>query len=246
MKKVILKTASITLAAVIVAALIGYGVFALFFPYNLASFYRGAANYDLALKYSERGYLKSKNHDLNDLLIVVYDAIDAKNNEKIEKYAAKALLCSDLYDLRDEKRVKELLHISQSYCLALYARNKKDGALEKAAELTLGGALCTGYVTGNPFRAVIGAAAQEVSDCLKGGKEVSAELTEYIKKIREALEKMQAENSGLSESETALLNGDISMISELISRVEKSGAGENDTAQNSVLGDKIAENNVNI
>lgn len=36
------------------------------------------------------------------------------------------------------------------------------------------------------------------------------------------------------------------MISELISRVEKSGAGENDTAQNSVLGDKIAENNVNI
>ena len=60
MKKVVLKTASITLAAVIVAALIGYGVFALFFPYNLASFYRGAANYDLALKYSERGYSDRK------------------------------------------------------------------------------------------------------------------------------------------------------------------------------------------
>ena len=244
MKKVILKTASITLAAVIVAALIGYGVFALFFPYNLASFYRGAANYDLALKYSERGYSKSENHDFEELLTVVYDAIDAKNNEKIEKYAAKALLCSDLYDLRDEKRAKELLHISQSYCLALYVRNKKDGALEKAAELTLGGALCTGYVMGNPFRAVIGAAAQEVSDCLKNDREVSAELTEYVKKTSAALEKMQTENPDLSESETALLNGDMSMISELIARIGKTN--ENGEAQNTALGDKNTDKTVYI
>lgn len=236
MKKVVLKTASITLAAVIVAALIGYGVFALFFPYNLASFYRGAANYDLALKYSERGYSKSENHDLKDLLIVVYDAIDANNNEKIEKYAARALLSGDLTE-------NERLHISQSYCLALYARNKKNEALEKAAELTLGGALCTGYVTGNPFRAVIGAAAQEVSDCLKSGKEVPAELTEYIKKISAALEKMQAEKV-LSESETALLKGDMSMISELIARIGKTN--ENSEAQNSALGYKNTDKTVYI
>lgn len=236
MKKVVLKTASITLAAVIVAALIGYGVFALFFPYNLASFYRGAANYDLALKYSERGYSKSENHDLKNLLIVVYDAIDANNNEKIEKYAARALLSGDLTE-------NERLHISQSYCLALYARNKKNGALEKAAELTLGGALCTGYVTGNPFRAVIGAAAQEVSDCLKSGKEVPAELTEYVKKISAALEKMQAEKV-LSESETALLKGDMSMISELIARIGKTN--ENSEAQNSALGYKITDKTVYI
>ncbi|MDY4186884.1 MAG: hypothetical protein SOX77_03365 [Candidatus Borkfalkiaceae bacterium] len=236
MKKVVLKTASITLAAVIVAALIGYGVFALFFPYNLASFYRGAANYDLALKYSERGYLKSENHDLKDLLIVVYDAIDASNNEKIEKYAARALLSGDLTE-------NERLRISQSYCLALYARNKKNGALEKAAELTLGGAICTGYVTGNPFRAVIGAAAQEVSDCLKSGKEVSAELTEYVKKISAALEKMQAEKD-LSESETALLKGDMSMISELIARIGKTN--ENSEAQNSALGYKNTNKTVYI
>lgn len=236
MKKVVLKTASITLAAVIVAALIGYGVFALFFPYNLASFYRGAANYDLALKYSERGYSKSENHDLKDLLIVVYDAIDANNNEKIEKYAARALLSGDLTE-------NERLHISQSYCLALYARNKKNGALEKAAELTLGGALCTGYVTGNPFRAVIGAAAQEVSDCLKNGKEVPAELTEYVKKISAALEKMQAEKV-LSESETALLKGDMSMISELIARIGKTN--ENSEAQNSALGYKNTDKTVYI
>lgn len=236
MKKVVLKTASITLATVIVAALIGYGVFALFFPYNLASFYRGAANYDLALKYSERGYSKSENHDLKDLLIVVYDAIDANNNEKIEKYAARALLSGDLTE-------NERLHISQSYCLALYARNKKNEALEKAAELTLGGALCTGYVTGNPFRAVIGAAAQEVSDCLKSGKEVPAELTEYVKKISAALEKMQAEKV-LSESETALLKGDMSMISELIARIGKTN--ENSEAQNSALGYKNTDKTVYI
>ena len=236
MKKVVLKTASITLAAVIVAALIGYGVFALFFPYNLASFYRGAANYDLALKYSERGYSKSENHDLNDLLIVVYDAIDASNNEKIEKYAARALLSGDLTE-------NERLHISHSYCLALYARNKKNGALEKAAELTLGGALCTGYVMGNPFRAVIGAAAQEVSDCLKSGKEVSAELTEYVKKISTALEKMQTEKD-LNESETALLKGDMSMISELIARIGKTN--ENSEAQNSALGYKNTNKTVYI
>lgn len=236
MKKVVLKTASITLAAVIVAALIGYGVFALFFPYNLASFYRGAANYDLALKYSERGYSKSENHDLKDLLIVVYDAIDANNNEKIEKYAARALLSGDLTE-------NERLHISQSYCLALYARNKKNGALEKAAELTLGGALCTGYVTGNPFRAVIGAAAQEISDCLKSGKEVPAELTEYVKKISAALEKMQAEKV-LNESETALLKGDMSMISELIARIGKTN--ENSEAQNSALGYKNTDKTVYI
>ena len=112
---------------------------------------------------------------------------------------------------------------------------KKNGALEKAAELTLGGALCTGYVTGNPFRAVIGAAAQEVSDCLKSGKEVPAELTEYVKKISAALEKMQAEKV-LSESETALLKGDMSMISELIARIGKTN--ENGEAQNSALGYK--------
>lgn len=211
MKKIVLKTASITLAAIIAVALIVYGVFALFFPYNLASFYRGVSNYGLALKYSERGYLKSDDHALSDLLIVVYDAIGAENDEKIEKYAARSLMS-------DELTQSERLHVSQKYCLALYNRGKKDSALEKAADLTCGGALCTGYVTGNPFRAVMGAAVESVSNELKSGKGVSSKLTEYIKKIQSALSGMQSDE--MPSEQKYLLNGDLKMINELCARIE--------------------------
>ena len=211
MKKIVLKTASITLAAIIAVALIVYGVFALFFPYNLASFYRGVSNYDLALKYSERGYSKSKNHKPSDLLIVVYDAIGAENDEKIEKYAAKSLMS-------DELTQSERLHVSQKYCLAIYNRGKRNAALEKAAELTCGGALCTGYVKGNPFRAVTVVAVEKVNDELKNGKEVSAKLTEYIKKIQSALLNMQSIE--MPSEQKNLLEGDLAMINELSARIE--------------------------
>lgn len=218
MKKVILKTASITLAAVIVAALICYGVFACFFPYNLASFYRGVSNYDLALKYSERGYQKSATHDVSELLIVVYDAIDAQNDKQIEKYAAKSLLSGDLSQ-------SERLHVSQRYCVALYNLNKKNLALEKAADLTLGGALTTGYVKGNPLRSVMGEALQCASDGMKKGEGVSAELTEYIKKIGETLKNMQTENPDMPENQSALLSGDISVVGEFLKQIESKTVG---------------------
>lgn len=217
MKKVILKSALITLAAIIAVALIVYGVFAFFFPASLASGYRGVSNYSVALKYSERAY--RKNGDYNALLIVVNDAIDSENAEKITEYAEKALLNRDLSS-------SERCRISESYCLALYEYNYKnyspklvfERALNVAAQ-TVGEPYYVGYVEGNPLRSLLMACVNDCNELLTNGKTVSAEKAQYLNLINQEL--CELAKTQLPSAQKTLLNNDITMLGEFISRVQK-------------------------
>lgn len=209
MKKVILKSASITLAAIIAVALIVYGVFAFFFPSSLASFYRGVSNYSVALKYSERVYEKSGSY--SDLLVVVNDAIDSSNAKKIRKYAEKALYNRDL-------SLSERCRISESYCLSLYAINLKSDALRIAVE-NVGEPYNVGYIAGNPLRALLGVCVSECNELLNNGESVSDDKKQFLTKTQETL-CLLAKNE-LPSAQKALLNSDIAMLEEFISRVKK-------------------------
>lgn len=209
MKKVILKSASITLAAIIAVALIVYGVFAFFFPSNLASFYRGASNYGMALKYSERVYKSSGK--VGDLLVVVGDAIDSENEQKIRVYAEKIWFYGEL----DKS---ERLRISESYCLALYSAARRTDALRVACE-----AVWTrydlGYTEGNPLRALLGACVSECNALYSAEQSVPSEKIEFLTQMQEKMNELAAQE--LPSEQKTLLQSDIAMLDEFISRVKK-------------------------
>lgn len=209
MKKVILKSASITLAAIIAVALIVYGVFAFFFPSNLASFYRGASNYDMALKYSERVYKSSGK--VGDLLVVVDDAIDSKNEQKIRVYAEKIWLYGEL----DKS---ERLRISESYCLALYNADRRIDALRVACD-AVGEKYGLGYIEGNPLRALLGVCVSECNALYSAEQRVPAEKIKFLTQLQEKMNELALEE--LPDAQTALLKSDVAMLDEFISRVEK-------------------------
>lgn len=84
MKKLIIKTAAITLAAIIIMALLIYGALAAFSPKSLAEFYDNAGNAGLAREYYARAYEKSG--DINDLYVFCVKADEKGDAAKSAKY----------------------------------------------------------------------------------------------------------------------------------------------------------------
>ncbi len=220
MKKVILKTALLTLSGIIALMLVVYGVFAYFFPASLADAYRGVFNYDLALKYSERVFEKDKS--MENRIILVRDAINAQNEEKIIQYAPSVLFYSELS--LDDRSV-----ISEKYCVALYnsakseeneseKTHKYEKAIQEAFKNTFG-ALSTGYGEINAVRALIFTVIDECSDSsLSGGV-----LTEKLDFLNSLLEQLKTEalneDNNFSDDESDLILGDITKIEEFIAKI---------------------------
>ncbi|MBO4251135.1 MAG: hypothetical protein J5911_00555 [Clostridia bacterium] len=65
MKKLVIKTVVVTLAAIIAIVAALYLCFAVFAPKTLANFWEGTGNYSLSVKYSEKQYERSG--DISDL-----------------------------------------------------------------------------------------------------------------------------------------------------------------------------------
>ena len=86
MKRLIIKTAAITVAAIIVITTAAYFLIAIFSPKTLATGWKAVGNYEFSLKYYEKQYQKTETlEDLAELC----GALDAKNDSgRTEKYLA--------------------------------------------------------------------------------------------------------------------------------------------------------------
>lgn len=220
MKKVILKTALLTLSGIVALMLLVYGVFAYFFPANLADVYRGVFNYDLALKYSERAFEKDKS--MENRIILVRDAINAQNEEKIIQHAPPVLFYSEL-------PLSDRCVISEKYCVALYnsaksekSESEKTRKYERASQEAFKntfGTFSTGYSEINAVRALIFTVIDECSDSSLSG-DVLTEKLDFLNSLLEQL-KTEAlnEDNNFSEDESNLILGDIAKIEEFAEKL---------------------------
>lgn len=77
MKKLVIKTASITFAALLLLGILCYALVACVFPLTLANIYDNAGCYGKSIKYYEKQYEKTKStDDLAELCVKLYDNDD--------------------------------------------------------------------------------------------------------------------------------------------------------------------------
>ena len=84
MRKLVIKTAVITLASLLVALAITFGAFALFAPRSLAGFFDGVGNYSASVFFYERQFERS--NEFLDLANLVNKIDDENDNERAVKY----------------------------------------------------------------------------------------------------------------------------------------------------------------
>lgn len=150
MKKLVVKTVAITVAAIIVLMAAVYLVFALAFPKTLAGAWKDAGNYSVAAKYYEKQYGKSE--DTDDLAaLCVY--LDAKTDGARAAKYLKLLTENENFNARCEKEDKEggfrytaYEYYYGKYAVAEYYANKIDAAITVAKK-----AVSKGYTANNAF-----------------------------------------------------------------------------------------------
>ncbi|MBQ9485320.1 MAG: hypothetical protein IJU83_00620 [Clostridia bacterium] len=86
MKKLIIKTALITVAAVIAFCVVLYGCLAFFTPKTIADGWAFAGNYSIAVKYYEKQYEKTKSE--NDLAVLCVKVDEVNDATRAAKYLA--------------------------------------------------------------------------------------------------------------------------------------------------------------
>ena len=84
MRKLVIKTAFITLASILVALAITFGAFVTFAPRSLADFFDGVGNYSASVFFYEKQYIKTESFE--DLVELVNQIDDANDGERAEKY----------------------------------------------------------------------------------------------------------------------------------------------------------------
>lgn len=151
MKKIIIRTAVITLCGVLAFIALLYGALTLFAPKALANFWGGLGSDNLAKTFSEKQYEKTE--DISDLynLIVVLDA--EEDAEKVVLYTEKLLneqgfkeFCSQ-NDVSGAK-ISTVQYVSVKYVYSLVSLNQQKKALEFSKEFVSE----FGYTEYNPLR----------------------------------------------------------------------------------------------
>ena len=103
LKKLVIKTAVITLASILVALAITFGAFATFAPRSLAVFFDGVGNYSASVFFYEKQYVKSQSFD--DLVYLV-DRIDDDNDQvRAKKYLGDLIAHKDFANFCENKEV---------------------------------------------------------------------------------------------------------------------------------------------
>ena len=134
MKKVVIKTALITLASIIVASGIFYGCLCAFAPKTLSDFYHNAGNEQLAYSFAENAY--KNNSCVNNLSFVTERAISAGNNKGIKEYGGRLLEMVKVSSVSAE--TSYVYYIASEYCACLYADGEKQKAISEAVAFSLG------------------------------------------------------------------------------------------------------------
>lgn len=136
MKNLVLKTIGITLGAIVIAVALLYGVFALFFPKNIAKFYDDVGNDDLAVYYMEKAYAKSDSMD--NLNLLCRYAVKTGDNGLIAKHLDKLFLSDDFkrYTLTDGDGITYYDFMASKYAVACLYSSGARYATEKAFLIT--------------------------------------------------------------------------------------------------------------
>lgn len=140
MKKIIIRSALITLVGLIVLGIVLYFVIGSASPKTLATFYEKVSNYEISVKYFEKQYIKTESEeDLLTLTFKLDEEKDAdKTNEYIELFFKKdnyKELCEkkDRADYRlTDKYVTTKQYLEKKNVVALYNKGEFNVALEKA------------------------------------------------------------------------------------------------------------------
>ena len=130
MKKVIIKTALITLASIIAFCLLLGGVFLVFMPNKVADFYQSVGEVEKTLEYREKAFDNRKDGESLKRLLVA--CVNAKNDEKLITYFA-------LYTQSDNFVIDkaEIISVAGSYCVALAKKGETENSLKTAGEYSL-------------------------------------------------------------------------------------------------------------
>lgn len=144
MKKLVIKTALITIACLLVLAILIYGILAIFSPKTLATVYQNFGNDSLSVKYTEKQYNKTK--DIEDLYLLCVKLDYERDSEKTEEYTAILTSLTEYNGFCKEKDnevgsvIKTHELIEGKFVCAVY----KNGGIEKTVE-TAKGLICEEY-----------------------------------------------------------------------------------------------------
>ena len=121
MKNLVLKTTLFTLLGVLTTLGILFGVFALFFPKNLASVADQMGNYGVSVFYYEKAYEKSgSTFDLYDLVVNLDEKVDS---QKSFKYSGELLTKEDFSVLEKGENPTTREFISAKYATSAFLSN---------------------------------------------------------------------------------------------------------------------------
>ncbi len=135
MKKVVIKSITITLIIILLVFTLFTLLLCTFFPKTVSNLTYRISAYDISVKYSEKAYQKSNSS--YDLTILVERSIIAKNDEVTCKYA-NTLLVDEVFrkEILPTKTDDYLNYVSTSYVLALYNQEKFDTCIDSAISYT--------------------------------------------------------------------------------------------------------------
>ena len=186
MQKIIIRTALITVSAILFAYALVCGGILLFSSKLSAEFFSNIGNEQMALQFYERGYAREQSEE--NLLLVLHSSIIAKDNGALIEY----------FTLLDAQREGALdAHeefLASIYCVALCERGGKDSALLSAKKYV------GSYSEGCAPRALVAYALGS------GDNEFLGKVLSLLKEIREE------KSSNLSEKSLILLNNDIKTL----------------------------------
>ncbi len=147
MKKLVLKTVGITLACIISACAVLFGIFALFSPKTIAEVADKMGNYSVSVFYYGKSYEKSG--DIEDLYTVIVKADSENDRATAEKYCdimfnpsksgELALFASKKDGEYPSSAVKTYEYLYGKYSVALASQN----TLEKTEKLV---SVCFNYI----------------------------------------------------------------------------------------------------
>ena len=180
LKKIVVKTAVITVAIIIVVVSVVFTIFRFAFPQHMATLSEGMGNYNLAVRCASLRY--SYTHDCNDLARCFDDSVLWKNDQYIIQYGEELVNNEGFFAVCESKnqaaganydyRQRVFGKIAVSY----YNTGKKGKAVSFASEANG----YTSFVYGNALMS-LAAAVRSASD-----KEVCALIVAELDKIQPA------------------------------------------------------------
>jgi hypothetical protein len=193
MQKIIIRTALITVSAILFACLLICGGALLLSSRLSAEFFSNIGKEETALHFYERGYERAPNEE--NLLLVLHSSIIAEDSDALIEYFT--ILDSQRTGANDAH--EEFL--AAKYCVALCEKGSQDTAL-LAAEKYVGG-----YSDGCAPRALVAYALSS------GDNELLGKVLLLLEDVREE------KASNLSEKAVNLLNKDIQTLQNYLMQV---------------------------